>query len=119
MAQARSAIVAVNFRMSTTARHADYFLPAAGYYEKHGIKYAQSYTPYIVVSDKAVQPQGEAKSEWEIFGLLSERVGARAAARGVTSVRGFKDQPHDLTKAYAVYTRTGATIPTIPPIPCG
>ena len=23
--------------------HADYFLPAAGYYEKHGIKYAQSY----------------------------------------------------------------------------
>jgi DMSO reductase family type II enzyme molybdopterin subunit len=110
-------IVAVNFRMSTTARHADYFLPAAGYYEKHGIKYAQSYTPHIVVSDKAVQPQGDAKSEWEIFGLLSERVAARATARGVTNVRGFKDRPHDLTKAYEGYTSDGRYDPHDPADP--
>ena len=96
--------VAVNFRMSTTARYSDYVLPAAAYYEKYGIKYAQSYLPYIVVSDKATEPQGESKSEWEIFGLLSERVAQRAEARGVKSVRGFKDQPHDLRKAYDVYT---------------
>jgi DMSO reductase family type II enzyme molybdopterin subunit len=97
-------VLAVNFRMSTTARHADYVLPAAAYYEKHGIKYAQTYLPYVVVSDQAVKPLGEAKSEWEIYGLLSERVAARARERGVTDVRGFKDRRHDLTKAYDVYT---------------
>jgi len=96
--------VAVNFRMSTTARFSDYVLPAAAYYEKYGIKYAQTYLPYIVVSDKATEPEGEAKSEWEIFGLLSERVAARATERGVKSVRGLHDRPHDLTQAYEVYT---------------
>ena len=93
-------IVAVNFRMSTSARNADIVLPAAAYYEKHGIKYGQSYAPYIVVSDQATQPLGEAKSEWEIFGLFSERVAKRATERGVTSVRGHGDRPHDLRKAY-------------------
>jgi anaerobic selenocysteine-containing dehydrogenase len=97
-------VLAVNFRMSTTARFADYVLPAAAYYEKHGIKYAQTYLPYVVVSDRATAPLGEAKSEWEIFGLLSERVSTRARARGVTEVRGYLDRPHDLTKAYDVYT---------------
>jgi DMSO reductase family type II enzyme molybdopterin subunit len=97
-------VLAVNFRMSTTARFADYVLPAAAYYEKHGIKYAQTYLPYVVVSDQATQPLGEAKSEWEIFGLLSERVAERARARGVTEVRGYLDRPHDLTRAYEVYT---------------
>jgi len=97
-------VLAVNFRMSTTARFADYVLPAAAYYEKHGIKYAQTYLPYVVVSDQATAPLGEAKSEWEIFGLLSERVSTRARARGVTEVRGYLDRPHDLTKAYDVYT---------------
>jgi DMSO reductase family type II enzyme molybdopterin subunit len=100
-------IVAVNFRMSTSALHADYVLPAAAYYEKYGIKYAQSYTPHIVVSDKATEPLGEAQSEWEIFGRLTERVSQRAAERGVESVRGFNDRPCDLRTAYDRYTNDG------------
>ncbi|MBW2385078.1 MAG: molybdopterin-dependent oxidoreductase [Deltaproteobacteria bacterium] len=102
-----SCLVAVNFRMSTTALHADYFLPAAGYYEKHGIKYAQTYIPYVVVSDEAVKPLGESKSEWAIFGLFSEAVARRARARNVTSVRGYRDEPFDLTRAYDHYTGDG------------
>jgi len=97
-------IVSVNFRMSTTGMHADYVLPAAGYYEKHGIKYAQTYTPHIVLSDEAVKPLGESKSEWVIFGMLAERIAMRAKDRDVGDVRGFKDEPLDLTKAYEVYT---------------
>ena len=100
-------IVAVNFRMSTTAMHADYILPAAAYYEQHGIKYTQTYLPYVIVSDQAVKPLGESKTHWEIYGLLTERVAARARARGVTTVRGFNDEPHDLTKAYDVFTGNG------------
>ncbi|MCC6640549.1 MAG: molybdopterin-dependent oxidoreductase [Deltaproteobacteria bacterium] len=100
-------IVAVNFRMSTSARHADFVLPAAGYYEKHGIKYAQSYLPYIVLSDQAVTPLGESKSEWEIFGRLTERIATRAKERGIGPVRGFRDRPLDLTKTYDRYTGDG------------
>lgn len=110
-------IVAVNFRMSTSALHADYVLPAAGYYEKHGIKYAQSYLPYVVVSDQAVKPLGESKSEWEIFGLLTERVSMRAGERGVEEVRGFRDEPLDLRRAYARYTSDGRFDPHDPSDP--
>jgi DMSO reductase family type II enzyme molybdopterin subunit len=111
------AIVAVNFRVSTSALHADYILPAAAYYEKHGIKYAQSYLPYIILSDKATEPLGEAKSEWEIFGLLTERVSLRARERAVGSVRGFQDEPLDLTTAYATYTSNGRFDPHDPSDP--
>ena len=110
-------IVAVNFRMSTSARHADYFLPAAGYYEKHGIKYAQSYLPYLIVTDQAVKPLGESKSEWEIFGLLTEHISKRARERGVESVRGFKDRPLDLRTAYSSYTSDGEFDPHDPSDP--
>ncbi len=51
-------LVAVNFRMSTTAMYGDYFLPAAGYYEKHGIKYAQS---YILTSCSPTRPPAAAR----------------------------------------------------------
>ncbi len=110
-------IVAVNFRMSTSARNADYVLPAAGYYEKHGIKYAQSYLPYIVLSDQAAAPLGESKSEWEIFGRLTERIAARAKERGIGPVRGFSDRPLDLTKAYDRFTSDGKFDPHDPTDP--
>lgn len=107
-------IVSVNFRMSESTRHADIVLPAAGYYEKHGIKYAQTYLPYLVFSDQAVKPLGESKSEWEIFGLLTERVAQRARERGIGKVRGFRDRPLDLTQAYDVFTSGGRYDPHDP-----
>ncbi len=110
-------IVSVNFRMSTSTRYADYVLPGAGYYEKHGIKYAQTYLPYVVLSDKAVPPLGESKTEWEIFGLLTERVAQRAGERNVGMVRGFNDRPLDLTKAYDKFTNDGMYDPHDPADP--
>jgi DMSO reductase family type II enzyme molybdopterin subunit len=110
-------IVSVNFRMSTSTRYADYVLPGAAYYEKHGIKYGQTYLPYIIVSDQATPPLGESKSEWEIFGRLTERVAIRAGERGVESVRGFHDQPLDLREAYARYTDDGRFDPKDPKDP--
>ncbi len=110
-------VVAVNFRLSTSARHADYVLPAAGYYEKHGIKYAQSYTPHIVLSDEAVKPLGQSRSEWFIFGLLCERISQRAAARKIMEVRGLHDKPVDLTEAYDHFTSGGHFDPHDPDDP--
>jgi len=91
-------IVDVNFRISETGRNADILLPAAGWYEKIGIKYVVSFVPYVTLGDRAVQPLGDAKPEWEIFARLAERVGAEATRRGVGITRGFNGEDCDLAR---------------------
>ena len=46
-------IAAVDFRVSSTGSQADLLLPAAGYYEKCGSKYAVALVPYADVGDRA------------------------------------------------------------------
>jgi DMSO reductase family type II enzyme molybdopterin subunit len=76
-------IAAIDFRLSSTGAKADLLLPAAGYYEKRGIKYAVALAPYVVVGDSAVPPLGESKGEWEITALLARRLQERARDRGL------------------------------------
>ena len=74
-------IVDVNFKGSTSGMKGDLILPTSGYYERDSLKYSQTYLPYLLLCEKAVEPLGEAKPEWEIFGLLARKVagtGARA-----------------------------------------
>ncbi len=100
-------IVNVNFKMSSTGLESDMLLPAAGYYEKIGLKYPQSLVPYVVFGDQAVPPLEESKSEWEIFGLLARKVQERAIARGI---RPFKDAhgiERDYTRLYEQWTKNG------------
>jgi nitrate reductase alpha subunit len=104
-------IVGVNIKMSTTALKSDIVLPAAFYYERRGIKYAQSYVPYYVVGDKAVEPLGEAKTEWEIFGLLARKIQERATARNVGVVTDAKGKPRDFSKIYHDWTHGGEFTP--------
>jgi anaerobic selenocysteine-containing dehydrogenase len=86
-------IVHTDFRISETARHADIVLPAAGWYEKVGLKYILALVPYVTLGDRAVPPLGESKPEWEIFSRLAERVAAEARRRGVREVQSFRGQP--------------------------
>ena len=76
-------IAAIDTRISTTGMKADLLLPAAGYYEKRGIKYAVALSPYVVIGDRAVAPPDEAKPEWEIMALLAQRIQDRARGRGL------------------------------------
>jgi len=99
-------VVTVDFRMSTTAMYSDYVLPAAAYYEKIGI-HQGAYIPYIVTCDKAHEPHGESMAEWQIYGRLAKRISERAKARGIGPVRGFRDQPLDMTGVYDRYTDHG------------
>ena len=80
--------VTVDFHMTTTALQSDIVLPAANHGEKLNVHYATPHVMQVLIADKAVEPAGEAKPEWEIFQLLARRVSARAAARGLAS---FKD----------------------------
>ncbi len=100
-------IVDVNFRVSETGLHSDIILPAAGWYEKIGIKYIAAFVPYITLADRAVPPQAEAKPEWEIFSLLAARVATEAKARGITSVKGFRGDDCDLATLGDRFTDSG------------
>jgi DMSO reductase family type II enzyme molybdopterin subunit len=100
-------IVNPNFRMCTTGLYSDYLLPCAGYYEKASIKYTQSYLPYVVVGDRAVPPLGEAKPEWELFGLLAKKIQERARHRNIGKIRDTFGTEHDLQNVYELWTRNG------------
>jgi nitrate reductase alpha subunit len=82
-------VVDVNFRISETGRHADILLPAAGWYEKVGLKYIASFVPYLTLADRAVSPLAESKPEWEIFSRLAERVEKAAEHRDIEKVKSF------------------------------
>lgn len=81
-------VVDMNQKLSFTGMNADFLLPAAGYYEKPGIKYLVAYVPYLHYCGEAVKPIGEAKNEWEIYVLLAEEVQKIAKERGITRVAG-------------------------------
>ncbi len=100
-------VFTVDFRLSTTALKSDIVLPAAGYYEKRGIKYAYTYLPYIVFGNKAVEPLGESKGEWEIYGLLARKIQERAKERGVGAYKSAVGKDKDLRKIYDVWSEEG------------
>jgi nitrate reductase alpha subunit len=89
-------VVDVGFRMSETARWADILLPAAGWYERMGLKYVPALLPYLTLADRAVAPLAESKAEWEIFSRLAQKVAAEARRRDIASVRGFRGDECDL-----------------------
>ncbi len=80
-------VVTVDVRMSVTALHSDIVLPAAHHYEKVAFHLPSPSMLTLTLCDKAVEPPGEAKEEWEIFSLLCRVLAERAAARGVETFR--------------------------------
>ncbi len=79
-------IVAVDVRMSSTARLADIVLPAAGFYEKTDFRFPTTHVNFLTFTEQAVKPVGESKPEWELFSLLARKVEERAVARGMEKV---------------------------------
>ena len=100
-------LVNVNFRMCSTGLESDMLLPAAAYYEKIGLKYPQSLVPYVIFGDRATQPMGEAKSEFEIYALLARALQARARARGVKPFKDHYGIERDYANFYEKYVMGG------------
>jgi nitrate reductase alpha subunit len=80
-------MVTVDWRINTTALHSDFVLPAAQHYEKLTFGIPNPASMQLTISDAAVAPAGESKSEWEIFRLLAGKIEERAKARGVVEYR--------------------------------
>lgn len=74
---------AIEPRMSSSAMFCDIVLPAAWYYEKQDLTVSITNNPRFCMIEKAVEPQGEARTEWEILGALAKRVGEVATERGL------------------------------------
>ncbi|MEM2346506.1 MAG: molybdopterin-dependent oxidoreductase, partial [Archaeoglobaceae archaeon] len=88
-------IVTIDSRWSTTALYSDIVLPAAFFYEKmHFHLLTTSFVRFWSFCDKAIEPIGEARNEWEITLKLAEKIVERAKARGIEEY----DVPHGITK---------------------
>ncbi len=100
-------IVDVNPKLTYTGMHADYLLPAAGYYEKPGLKYPVAYVPYLHYCDAAVAPLGESKNEWEIFSRLGEAVQAVARRRQTPKLQACGKNTVDFQRLYDDFSFQG------------
>jgi len=72
-------------RWSTTLLYSDYALPCAGFYEKLDTRFPTPHVPWLTLTDEAVKPVGECKTEWEICKMLAAKIEQAARRRGRTS----------------------------------
>jgi DMSO reductase family type II enzyme molybdopterin subunit len=93
-------LVTVDWRMSNTALHSDYVLPAAGWYEKDDITWATPISPFAHVTTRAVEPTAESKTDWEFHCLLMKKIQERAKERDVLT---FKDRAGEERRLDTVY----------------
>ncbi len=100
-------LVTVDWRMSNTALHSDYVLPAAGWYEKDDILWATPLAPYIHILSRATEPMGESKSDWAIHCLILKAIQERAKARGVEYFTDRKGNQRRLDQVYDEFTYEG------------
>ncbi|MCP4954044.1 MAG: molybdopterin-dependent oxidoreductase [Photobacterium aquimaris] len=75
--------VVMDFRMNSTTQQADIILPVAGWYERTTHKWVTTLSPYLTVTNQAVKPYFESKTDWEIMGRLAQRIQDRAKVRGI------------------------------------
>ena len=74
-------IVSIDWRITTTGLYSDIILPAAQHYEKPNFPYTTPDIMTLTLSDRAVEPAGESRSEWQIDQMLAKKLGERAKAR--------------------------------------
>lgn len=81
-------IVNINFRMDSTALYSDVVLPSAHWYEKLDLNVTEEHT-YINMTEPAIKPMWESKTDWQIFLALSKRVEMSAVRKKYTK---FNDE---------------------------
>ncbi|WP_435101407.1 molybdopterin-dependent oxidoreductase [Halarchaeum sp. P4] len=93
-------VVDINFRMDSTALYSDIVLPAASHYEKYDLSMTDMHS-YVHPFTPAIEPLGEAKTDWQIFRDLAKKVQEVATRRGVEPVEDREfDRQIDLQSIY-------------------
>jgi DMSO reductase family type II enzyme molybdopterin subunit len=93
-------LVTLDWRMSNTALHSDYVLPAAGWYEKDDFVWGTTAVPFCHVTTKAVEPLGDSKDDWVFHCLFLKTLQQRAIERGISE---FKDRAGEVRRLDRVY----------------
>ena len=71
-------MVALDFYVNETTKHADYVLPTTTLYERDDVPIAFLgffSQPFIQTTEPVIEPTGESREEWEIIDDLSKRMG--------------------------------------------
>jgi len=97
-------LVTFDWRMSNTARHSDYVLPAAGWYEKDDITWASGMAPFSHASTRAVDPVAESRTDWEFHCLFMKKLQERARTRGLSSYTDRHGAERRLDQVYEEFT---------------
>lgn len=71
--------VAVDIELCDSARYADIVLPCASWYEVDEFSMVSMTHPYVVLSEKAIEPLYESKPDSEIFAEIGRKMGYHAA----------------------------------------
>ncbi|MFC1916609.1 molybdopterin-dependent oxidoreductase [Chloroflexota bacterium] len=70
-------IVAEDLFVTPTARFADILLPVSSFTEKNDLTRPWPSGPYFTFINKAIEPLGECKTDWQIGCLLAEKLGLK------------------------------------------
>jgi DMSO reductase family type II enzyme molybdopterin subunit len=97
-------LVTVDWRMSNTARHSDYVLPAAGWYEKDDITWAAPIAPFCHPTTRVVEPLGESRTDWEFHCLFLKALQQRAGERGIAEFTDRSGEKRRLDRVYEEFT---------------
>ena len=100
-------IVVIDFRLSETAMYGDYFLPAAQHYEKIAFGMPTPHVLNFTLGDRATEPYGESKNEWDIFGAIIGKMAEVAEKRGLVEYRGSNDVARKFADLPRVYSMGG------------
>jgi complex iron-sulfur molybdoenzyme family reductase subunit alpha len=87
-------IVDINYRMDTTALYSDVVLPASSYYEKTDLNSTDCHS-FIHPFGKALEPQFESRTDWDIFSALARKMADLAAKR-----QPYRDEGLDWTRDF-------------------
>ena len=100
-------VVAVDCRMSSTTRHADYVLPASTWYERTDHKWITPQVPFHHVTNAATEPLGESWSDWKIVAMLAKHIQKRARERGLKTITAHDGEEVHLDRIYDDLTMDG------------
>ncbi len=97
-------LVTIDWRLSNTALHSDYVIPAAAWYEKDDITWATPIAPFAQVITRAVEPLAEARTDWAFHCLLVGAIEQRAHERGLDGFRDREGKPRSFAGLYDALT---------------
>jgi anaerobic selenocysteine-containing dehydrogenase len=68
-------IVVLDMFLHDSGVQADYFLPCTSVFEEEDLIYSSQWNPYLHYVNRAIQPRGNAKPDWQIFHGLAQELG--------------------------------------------